>query len=113
MKRLIGFIILSCSVFFSPAQQQNGLGPKEKSVRSEVRSERRARKEDREKRKQEKEERRFVEKHHKRIQTKEVRKRMKHSKVKAQRQHDNKREFVGKRWFAKKHAAKTKVKKKD
>jgi hypothetical protein len=61
----------------------------------------------------EKEERRFVEKHHKRIQSKEVRKRMKSSRRTAMRNHDNKREFFVKRWFQRKNNGRTKVHKKD
>lgn len=87
MKRLIYFLIILTAPILALSQQPQ-TGPKEKSVRSEMRSRKLARKEDREKRKLEKEERRAVEKHHKRIQTKAVRKRMKASRKKTMRQRE-------------------------
>ena len=104
------FIVLSLS---AAAQAQNGTGPKEKTVRTEMRSERKARQKDREQRKLEKQERKAIEAHHKRIQSKAVRKRMKHSRKTALRNHDNKREFFAVRWFKKKNNGRVKVKKKD
>ncbi len=98
---------------FASAQAQNGTGPKEKTMRSEMRSEKKARQKDREQRKLEREERKAVEAHHKRIQTKAVRKRMKQSRKTALRNHDNKREFFAVRWFKKKNNGRVKVKKKD
>lgn len=62
--------------------------------------------EKREKRRQERAERRAVKKYHKRIQTKEVRKRMRSSRKTALRNHDHKREFFLKRWFQKRNTFK-------
>jgi hypothetical protein len=95
------------------AQSQNGTGPKEKTVRAEMRSEKKARKKAREQRKLDKAERKAVEAHHKRIQSKAVRKRMKSSRKTAIRNHDNKREFFAVRWFKKKNNGRVKAKKKD
>lgn len=106
----ITFLLLAS---FAVAQSQNGTGPKEKTLRAEMRSEKKARKKDREQRKLERDERKAVEAHHKRIQTKAVRKRMKQSRKTAMRNHDNKREFFAVRWFKKKNNGRVKVKKKD
>lgn len=106
-------ILLSIGWLLAPAQSQNGTGPKEKTLRQEMRSEKKARKKDREQRKLEKEERKAIEAHHKRIQTKAVRKRMKQSRKTAVRNHDNKREFFAVRWFKKKNNGRVKPRKKD
>lgn len=113
MKKLLTIVFCLALSLLAKPQQKPGTGPKEKSVKSEMRSRKMARKEDREKRKLEKEERRAVAKHHKRIQTKAVRKRMKASQGKAIRNQDNKREPFFKRLFQKKTTKKARSHKKD
>ncbi len=76
-------------------------GPPEKSFKQELKSNKRIRQERREKRKLEKAEAKAIKKHHKRIQSKSVLKRMKSSKKASKRYNDNKREFFLKRWFKK------------
>ncbi len=101
MKRLGILLILFC--FSCPGlfgQDNKGTGPREKSVKTEMRIKKQQRREGRERRKKEKEERRAVKKHHKRLQTKTVQKRMKSSRSKAIRNNEHKREFFLKRWFS-------------
>lgn len=81
--------------------QERGSGPPEKSLRQEIKSNKRIRQEKREKRKLEKAEQKAIKKHHKRIQTKKVRKRMKASRKKSKRINNNEREFFLTRWFRK------------
>lgn len=81
--------------------QEKGTGPKEKSLKHEIKSNKRLRQEKREKRKMEKAEQKAIKKHHKRIQTKTVQKRMKASRKKSKRINNNEREFFLKRWFQK------------
>jgi hypothetical protein len=90
------------------AQDNTGTGPKEKSIKAELSIKKQQRREARERRKREKEERRAIKKHHKRIQTKKVQKRMKQSKETAIRHNENRREPFYKRWFRKKGRAKVK-----
>jgi hypothetical protein len=113
MKKRIVLLLSFFLLVTAKAQEKPGLGPKEKSVRSEMRSRKMARKEDREKRKLEKEEKKAIAKHHKRIQTKAVRKRMKTSQRKAQRHQDNKRDPFFQRMFQKKNSKKARSHKKD
>ncbi|MDP3556776.1 MAG: hypothetical protein Q8T03_05335 [Bacteroidota bacterium] len=96
------FYIIFLSSFSAVYSQEKGTGPKEKSINSERKLQKKARLEAREKRRQERAERKAIKKHHKRIQTKKVRKRMKKSKKQAQLNHDNKREPFFKRLFKKK-----------
>lgn len=92
-------LLLVCSfAFFS---QEKGTGPREKTVREEIKSNKKIRQEKREKRKREKAEKKAIKKHHKRLQTKTVRKRMSASKKKAKRSNDNTREFFLVRWYKK------------
>ncbi len=79
--------------------QERGAGPPEKSLRQELKSNKRIRQEKREKRKLERAEQKAIKKHHKRIQTKKVRKRMKASRKKSKRYNDNEREFFLTRWL--------------
>ena len=113
MKQLLPLFLCLCLSLMARAQEKPGLGPKEKSVRSEMKGRKLARKQDREKRILEKEERRAVEKHHKRIQTKTVRKRMKSSQRKAIRNQENKRDPFFKRLCQKKNTKKSRSRKKD
>gem|GEM_PF-694867 len=92
-------IIFLISSFLPSHSQEKGTGPKEKSFKQELKSNKQVRREAREKRKLEKAERKAVKKYHKRLQTKKVRKRMKSSKKAATRYNNNKREFFLKRWF--------------
>lgn len=79
----------------------SGTGPREKRFSEELKSNRQMRREAREKRKLEKQEQKAIRKHHKRIQTKAVQKRMKASKRKSKRYNDNTPEFFLKRWYHK------------
>lgn len=81
--------------------QEKSQGPKEKTIKQELKSNKKIRQEKREKRKKEKAEKKAIKKHHKRIQTKKVRKRMGASKNKAKRNNENTREFFVKRWLNK------------
>jgi hypothetical protein len=81
--------------------QDQGKGPKEKTIKEELKSNKRIRQEKREKRKLEKAEQKAIKKHHKKIQTKAVRKRMANSRRKAKRNNDNKRENFFIRWWKK------------
>lgn len=90
--RLIHVILLFCFFFLAqtPCEAQEGGPPK-----TSIKSKRKQRKEDKKKWKEERRKKRAEQKaikaYHKRIQTKEVRKRMKRSKKVAQRNHDHKR----------------------
>ena len=90
--KFLKIILLVCFVSFSqnPCLAQEGGPPK-----TSIKSKRKQRKEDKKKWKEERRKKRAEEKmirdHHKRIQTKEVRKRMKRSKKVAQRNHDHQR----------------------
>lgn len=98
------FLILS---FIVPAQER-GTGPKEKTFKAELKSNKQLRFERRERRKKERAEKKAIKNYHKRLQTKKVRKRMKASKNAAVRYNDNKREFFMKRWFIKKKRVRNK-----
>jgi hypothetical protein len=100
--RIVKLLLLAVvSLFALPAVAQ-GTGPKEKTVKEELKSNRQLRKERKEKRKLERAERKAIKDYHKRLQTKKVRKRMKESRQHANRNNDNRREFFLKRWFRKK-----------
>lgn len=96
---LLLLILLTHQVFAQGSS--SGTGPKEKRFSEELKSNRQIRREAREKRKLEKEEQKAIRKHHKRIQTKAVQKRMKASRRKSKRYNDNKPEFFLKRWYRK------------
>jgi hypothetical protein len=81
-----------------PAQDKK-TGPKEKTFKQELKSNKQVRKEARERKKMERAERKAIKKYHKRLQTKKVRKRMKSNRRKTARYNDNKREFFLIRWF--------------
>jgi hypothetical protein len=81
--------------------QEKGTGPKERSLKQDIKSNKRLRQEKREKRKLEKAEQKAIKKHHKRIQTKKVLKRMKASRKKSKRINNNEKEFFLKRWLKK------------
>lgn len=93
---------------YSLAQQKSG--PKEKTFKQELKSNRQLHREARAKRKLEKAERKAVKKHHKRIQTKAVRKRMNSSIKKTNRYNNNKREFFLTRWYKNKLSQRKKAK---
>jgi len=99
-RKLIFLFLLSCAPVVLPAQDNKGTGPKQNSIGKELSIKKQQRRESREKRKLERAERKAVKKHHKRIQTKKVQKRMKTSRSKAQRNNEHKREFFLKRWFS-------------
>jgi hypothetical protein len=100
MKKLVYLLILFS---FSVNAQEKNTGPKEKPVSTELSIKKQQRREARARRKREKEEKRAIKKHHDRLQTKKVRKRMKESRNTAIRNNENKREPFYRRWFRKKH----------
>lgn len=79
--------------------QEKGTGPREKTIKMELKSNRKLRLEKREKRRKERAERKAIKAYHKRLQTKKVRRRMKQSRKSAIRYNDNRREFFLKRWW--------------
>lgn len=99
LRVIICSLLFLCS--FDSFPQEKGTGPREKTVKEEIKSNKRIRQEKREKRKREKAEKKAIKKHHKRIQTKTVRKRMSSSKKRAKRNNDNTREFFLVRWYKK------------
>lgn len=101
IKGIIFFILLA-TLAFPLISQDKGTGPAEKSIKKERTLRKIDRKAAIERRKREKAERKAIKAHHKRIQTKTVRKRMKKSKGKARLNNENRREFFVKRWFKKK-----------
>lgn len=90
--KFLKIILLFCLIALAPNSTvaQEGGPPK-----TSIKSKRKQRKEDKKRWKEERRKKRAEEKmvrdHHKRIQTKDVRKRMKRSKKVAQRNHDHKR----------------------
>ena|ERR1700752_80245 len=90
--KFLKIILLFCFVSFA---QNDCLAQEGGPPKTSIKSKRKQRKEDKKKWKEERRKKRAEEKmvrdHHKRIQTKEVRKRMKRSKKVAQRNHDHKR----------------------
>jgi len=92
-------LIFSFTLALNLFSQQKKSGPKEKTFKQELKTNKQLRKEAREKRKLERAEKKAIKKHHKRIQTKAVRKRMKSSKKKTTRYNDNKKEFFISRWY--------------
>jgi len=105
MKPLVRLVLFSILMSFTQTgvffAQERGSGPPEKSLRQEIKSNKRIRLEKREKRKLERAEQKAIKKHHKRIQTKKVRKRMKASRKKSKRYNNNEREFFLTRWLRK------------
>jgi ATP-dependent Lon protease len=105
MKSLARLVLLSILMSFTQTggffAQERGSGPPVKSLREEIKSNKRIRQERREKRKLEKAEQKAIKKHHKRIQTKKVRKRMKASRKTSRRINNNEREFFLTRWLRK------------
>lgn len=95
-------LVLLLGMSFAFFAQEKGTGPKERSFKSERKLRKEDRREAKEKRLKEKAERKAVEKHHKRLQTKTVQKRMKAGKRRARLNNENKREFFLRRWFQKK-----------
>lgn len=105
MKAVYIFMFSLLLSSFCVAQEGGGKSdvPKhEKSFKSKRKQAKADRKAAREKRKEEKAEQKKIREHHKRIQTKEVRKRMKRSKGKAIRNNTHQREPFFQRLFQKK-----------
>jgi len=100
-RHIFFFSFLICTSFFATAQEK-GTGPREKSFKQDLKSNKQVRKEAREKRRIERAEKKAIKNYHKRLQTKQVRKRMKSSRKNATRYNNNEREFFIKRWFKKK-----------
>lgn len=99
-------VFLICSIFFISVFSQEdgpkGAGENDKSIMSEMREKRAARKAAREARRREREHKKAVKEYHKRTQTKAVRKRMKESQRKADMYNQNKREPWYRRIFKRK-----------
>ena len=110
MKKKLGKIFFSCLLFLLPflvysqdAPVNDAAGEQNKSAPMTKRQQRQKdRKEWKEHRKADIEEQKNIKEHHKRIQTKETRKRMRESKRKSTLINEHKREFFLKRWFKKK-----------
>ena len=100
--RLRHILLLCLLAAFTLPMPAQSTGPKEKSLKSERKVRQELRKEAREKRRKERAERKAIKQYHKRLQTKQVRKRMKSSRKTAIRNNEHKREFFIKRWFKKK-----------
>lgn len=90
--KLFKLILLFCfiSVTHYPCQSQEA-GPPKTSIKSKRKQRKEDKKKWKEERRKKKAEEKMIRDHHKRIQTKEVRKRMKRSKKVAQRNHDHQR----------------------
>lgn len=99
LRKHIFLILFAFSLVFPSFSQEKGTGPREKTFKQELKTNRQLRKEAREKRRIRKAEKKAIKNYHKRLQTKQVRKRMKASRKSAIRHNDNKREFFLKRWF--------------
>jgi hypothetical protein len=93
---ILFFISSVCSA------QDKGPKPSKDAVKSKREIKKEERKEAKERRKREKEERKAIKAYHKRLQTKQVYKRMKKSRKKATFYNEHKREFFLIRWFKKK-----------
>jgi hypothetical protein len=89
-------------------EKAKGTGPKEKSFKEELKSNKKIRAERREKRRKERAEKKAIKKYHKRLQTKKVRKRMKQSKKAAYRYNEGKKDFFAKKWFKKRNRVRKK-----
>ena len=102
LKYIFAFILF-CFTILTQAQDKK---TEEDKKGTSIKSEREKRRSDKKKWKEERRRKRAEEKairdHHKRIQTKEVNKRMRRSKRKAQHVNENKREFFLIRWFSRK-----------
>jgi len=107
---LLLLLIFLCSL--PVVSQEKKTGPKEKSFKSELKSNKQYRFEQREKRRKERAEKKAIKKYHKRLQTKKVRKRMKANRKRSVHINDNSREPFIKRWFQKHHKKGGRVKKK-
>jgi hypothetical protein len=88
---LIVVFFMCCSPAGLFSQDNKGTGPKQNSVGRELSIKKQQRRDSREKRKLEKAEKKAIKKHHKRIQTKKVQKRMKSSRTKADKNNKHKR----------------------
>ena len=108
MKKIILLLVFLGFIFPLDIVSQNEGGPPK--ANTTIKSKRKKRKEDKRRWKEERRNKRAEEKkirdHHKRIQTKEVRKRMKRSKGVAQRNRDNQREPFFQRLFKNKKRGK-------
>ena len=95
-------LLLNFAVPFYGQDKSTGTGPKEKSIKSQRKIRKEDRREAREKRRKEKAEKKAIKAHHKRLQTKQVRKRMKKSKNKATFNNEKRKPSFFKRLFKKK-----------
>jgi len=93
-------LLLFCFTISVFSQDKPPANKKAEASKREIRK--RERKEYKERKRKEKQERKAIKAHHKRLQTKAVRKRMKRSKKRATLHNENRREFFLKRWFKKK-----------
>lgn len=87
--KIILFIFFVSLIPYSSQSQESG--PPKTSIKSKRKQRKEDKKKWKEERRKKKAEEKMIRDHHKRIQTKEVRKRMKRSKKTAQRNHDHQR----------------------
>lgn len=102
MKNISKFIFLFF-VFLMPASIIAQDAPKDKAPATSRVQRKAAKKKWKEQRKLEMDQKKAVKQHHKRIQTKETRKRMRKEKKKSDKMRANKREFFLVRWFKFRH----------
>lgn len=112
-RKLLSALLAVCMSVSAAAQDNKGTGPAEKSIKAEIGIKKQQRREARERRKRERQERKAIKRHHKRIQTKKVQKRMKESRQTAIRNNEHRREPFYKRWFRKKGKMRAARKSKD
>lgn len=91
---------LQCAGQMAWAQQPSG--PREKTVKEELKTNKQLRKESREKRRQERLERKAIQAHHKRIQSKRSLRSMKENRRKSTLANDRRREGFFRRWYKRK-----------
>ena len=101
-KYIFTFFIFCFVVSVHAQENKSEADKKGTSIKSEREKRRSDRKKWKEERRRKRAEERMIRNHHKRIQTKEVNKRMRRSQRKAKRINENKREFFLIRWFSRK-----------
>ena len=99
MLKRIFLLLLIIIPFTIAAQEPAGGGEKQSSTPTTKAQRKSAKRKWKEQRLKKMEEKKKIKNHHKRIQTKEVRKKMRRDARKAKRVNEHKREFFLKRWF--------------
>ncbi len=101
MKKVLLFFSFLMAFGSNDVLAQQPSGPREKTVKEELKTNKQLRKEAREKRRQERAEQKAIRAHHKRIQSKRSIRSMKENRRKSSLANDRKRENVFRRWFKK------------